>query len=313
MISKIKEISGLFSVAGYESKLTDYILKEAEAYCDECYTDKIGNVILRKKGEGEKLLINIPISSDGLFITFITDDLKGHIKPIGNPEPSKITGKAVVNEAGKTVGVIRADAPDDIDSLYIDFGVSEKNDIPVKEGDVISVKKEFYEIKNTLFSDTVETGVLIYIVLSLLKDIKSDYDLYFAFTVMDNIGFKGAKTAAFSIKPDYALILSHSYCDGKDKTVKRDKGIAVRITDSHFVSNKKMRDFIIDKLASAGIPYQIEILSKDGIVNNEIMYMNNGILTLDLNLPVSGSGELLKGVSIKDIEAYKNAINKILG
>ncbi len=315
MIKKIKEISGLFSVAGYENQLTSYILNEAKSFCDECCIDKIGNVILRKKGNGDKVLINTPISSDGLFITFITDDLKGHFKALGNLEASKIQGKAVVNENGDILGIIKGESSDsdEIDNLYIDFGVDEKKDIPVSEGAVLSLKKEFYEIKNSIFGSDIEKGVNIYTILSLIKEIESDCDLYFAFTVMDNIGFKGAKTAAYEINPDYAVILSHSFFDGKEGNVKAGKGAALRITDSHFVSNKKMRDFVIDKLNAGDIPYQVEILSKEGLVNNEIMYMNNGILSINLNLPVSGSGELIKGVKIKDIELYEKAIKEILG
>ncbi len=315
MISKIKEISALFSVAGYENKLTSYILNEVKDFCDECYIDKIGSLILRKKGNGEKVLINTPISSDGLFVTFITDDLKGHFKAVGNIEVSKIIGKTVVNENGEITGVIRCETPecDDPDNLYIDFGVDEKWDIPVKEGEILAVNKEFYQIREGIYGSDIEKGVNIYTLLSLIKEIKSDCDLYFALTVMDNIGFKGAKTAAFELNPDYAIILAHSYCDAKEGNIKAGKGAALRITDSHFISNKKMRDFAVEKLNAKDIPYQIEILTKDGIVNNEIMYMNNGILTLNLNLPVTGSGELLKGVKLKDIENYLKAIKEILG
>ena len=315
MICKIKEISGMFSVAGYENQLTSYILNEVKDYCDESYIDKIGNVILRKKGKGEKVLINTPISSEGLFVTFITDDLKGRFKTVGKLDASKIIGKTVVNEKGEILGIIRGETPesDDPDNLYIDFGVSEKSDVPVKEGEILSLNKEFYHINGGVYGTDIEKGTNIYAVLSLVKEIKSDCDLYFAFTVMDNVGFKGAKTAAFELKPDYAIILSHSYCDAAETNIKSGNGVCVRITDSHFIINKKMRDYATDKLKAGNIPYQIEILSKSGLVNNEMMYMNNGILTLNLNLPVTGSGELLKGAKIKDIENYIKAIKEITG
>ena len=51
MTDKINTIKNIFSTAGYENKLTDFILEEIKEYGDECFIDKIGNLIFHKKGQ----------------------------------------------------------------------------------------------------------------------------------------------------------------------------------------------------------------------------------------------------------------------
>ena len=106
MIDKIKEINLKFSVAGYEDELTSYIIKETQGCCDQCYTDNIGNVICHKKGKGEKVLINIPISCDGIFVTHIEDSGKIKFHTVGTPKAENLLGAQVKDKNGKIIGII---------------------------------------------------------------------------------------------------------------------------------------------------------------------------------------------------------------
>lgn len=315
MIDKIAEILNLFSVSGYEKNLTDYIMEESKKYADECYLDKLGNVIIRKKGKGDKVLINVPVSSKGIFVTHITDDCKAKFKPIGKTDCKKLTGLLVRDEKGRKAGVVYSDSEEinSIDDLYIDFGVYDKENLKVKIGDVLSYSSECYSINDNIFAYDVSRCAVIHSALELIKKIKSNYDLYFAFTVMDNIGFKGAKTAVNSIKPDLCITCFSSFEDLKESTVKMSKGTVVRIKDSHIIVNKALRDMVIKKLADNRILYQLEVLTNEGLSNNEIMYQNGGILTLNINLCAKGFNERIECISKTDLENYKKSIEIILG
>ncbi len=314
MTHNIEQIGSLFSVSGYEKNLTDYIIKETEDFSDNCYRDKLGNVIVNKKGKGDKVLINIPISSDGLFVTHITDDFKAKFKPIGSLDAKKLTGLMVKDENGKISGVIYSDAEEinSIDDLYIDFGVYDKENLKVKVGDVLSLSTDCFTVNDNIYANGVSRCAVIHSVIEIIKTIKSSYDLYFAFTVMDNIGFKGAKTAVFSINPDLCITCSSSFEDNKESTVKLSKGTVVRIKDSHIIVNKSLRDMIIKKLSEKNIPYQLEVLTKEGLTNNEIMYLNGGILTLNINLCAKGFNERIECINKSDLENYKKTLEEIL-
>ena len=314
MTYSIEQIGNLFSVSGYEKNLTDYIMEGTKKYADECYRDKLGNVIINKKGKGDKILVNIPVSSNGLFITHITDDCKAKFKPIGKTDCKKLTGLMVRDENGKKAGVIYSDSEEinSIDDLYIDFGVYDKENLKVKVGDVLSFSTDYFSINDNIYGNGVSRCAVIYSALEIIKKIKSDYDLYFAFTVMDNIGFKGAKTAVFSINPDLCITCSSSFEDLKESTVKMSKGTVVRVKDSHIIVNKALRDMAIKKLADNNIPYQLEVLTNEGLSNNEIMYQNGGILTLNVNLCAKGFNEQMKCINKYDLENYKKSLEEIL-
>lgn len=314
MTNNIEKISSLFSVSGYEKNLTDFIIEETKKYADECYIDKLGNVIVNKKGKGDKVLINVPVSSNGLFVTHITDDCKGKFKSIGKPDAKKLTGLMVRDENGKKAGVIYSDSDEinNIDDLYIDFGVYDKEDLKVKVGDVLSFSSDCFSINDNIYGNGISRCAIIHSAIELIKKIKSPYDLYFAFTVMDNIGFKGAKTAVFSVNPDLCITCSSSFEDLKESTVKMSKGTVIRIKDSHIIVNKSLRDMVIKKLECNNIPYQLEVLTKEGLSSNEIMYLNGGILTLNINLCAKGFNEQTECINKSDLENYKKSLEIIL-
>lgn len=314
MIEKINKIQSLFSVAGYENSLTEYILNQLKDFSDECFIDKLGSVIFHKKGSGDKVLVNVPISSDGLFITHITDDFKGKFKFIGKLPAGKLTGKALRNVSKECVGVVYSDKDEvnDADDLYIDFGVFKKEDLKVKVGDVLELSPSAFELNDNIYGTTISRCANISAHLDVIKNIKTNYDLYYAFTVMDNVGFKGAKTAAFLIDPDICITFSSSFEDSKETLIKLNKGTVVRIKDSHIIVNKNLKDMLIKKLSDNSIPYQIEILSREGLSNNEIMYLKNGILTANINLASKGMDEITECVNIEDYENYKKSIEMVL-
>lgn len=317
MLDKIKEISSEFSVAGYEKELTSYIMAKAEKYCDECFVDNIGNIICHKKGQGEKILINIPISCDGAFLSHITD--KGYLKfhTIGSLKAQNLVGAKVRKESGDVVGVILTDSDKEellTDDLYIDTGLGDKESVEklIKVGDIFEPLCEPYKLGENIYGSKLSKTVGILVGLEIVKSIKSSCDLYFAFTIMDNLGFKGAKTAATLINPDICVIISAAATSNKDTEIELGKGVAVRIKDSHIIVNKALRDRVIKSLSDENIPYQLEIVSGDGITNNEIMYLSKGILTSNINCPVKCIGTMNEGVNEKDISNMIKSLQVIL-
>lgn len=313
MVNSLIDINKKFSVAGYEAELTDYIINEVKDFCDECYKDKIGNVICHKKGKGEKLLLNTSVSSFGIFVN--TVDSIGRIKfnLVGKCDTASLIGKKVRNAEGKEIGIILSeDNKEDLkpEDLYIDTGAFSKEEVlkNISVGEVLEVYDDTSAFGDNIYGMKLSQTVGIYSLIKLIKTVKSDYDLYLAFSVMDNLGFKGARTAAFAIAPDYCITVSGADTANKNTPVKLSEGVCIRIKDSHIIVNKKMRDSLVTGMASENIPFQLEILDKDGLTNNEIMYLRNGILTANINCPVKGLGTVCECVNRKDIDNLVKAL-----
>ncbi len=298
MLESIKKIGSPFSVAGYEGELTEYIKNELTPYFTDCFVDNVGNLICHEKGVGDKILVNIPISSDGFFITHITD--KGALKfsTIGKVKETDILGAKVINEKGELTGVVASEKEElSIDDMFIDGGKSTS----VKVGDILKAYSEPYKIGDRLYGKDIGKNAVIYAVIETVKTLKAKGDIWFSFSVMDNLGFKGAKTSATLINPDICYTLSIADCLNKNTEIALSKGPAIRVKDSHIIVSKKLRDKLIKDMENENIPYQLEIVTGDGLTNNEIMYLSNGILTANINLPVRYKNTLNECVCEEDI------------
>ena len=291
MTDKINIIKNIFAPAGYEGKLTDFIIEEIKPYGDECFKDKIGNVIFHKKGQGDKLLINVPVSSDGFFISHIEENGKAKVKAIGSINAKYAIGKRVRDINGNPSGVVMADKDDvkDEDDLYIDFGVYKKEDVKYSVGDILEIFDDAFIVEKNIYGCDLVRASNISAHLDIIKNLSTSFDLYYAFTIMDNIGFKGAKTAAFSINPDICITCGLSYSDIAETEIKLNNGPVVRIKDSHIIVNKKLRDIIsLDK-------------------NGQPIKNRNGIIRRAPNFPKSSEGNVfVRGTSsTSDIKPLK--------
>lgn len=318
MFNELKKINDNFSVAGYEANLTAFIANEVKKYCDECYVDNIGNLICHKSGKGKKVLVNIPVSAEGIFITHIADDGALKFVTVGKIKAVNLIGAKVKNQCGQTVGVIlsgdKKEEETEIEDLYVDMGVSDKSEAEkiVSIGEVLEPFLEIYPLGDNFYGSKLSKAVPVFAGISLIKELNTVDDIFFAFTVMDNLGFKGAKTAANMINPDICYTLSVADTSNKNTKIELGKGAVIRIKDSHIIVSKSLRDTLIKNISKEEIPYQLEIVASDGLSNNEIMYLGRGILTANINCPVKCVNSLCEGVNKKDVECVIKSLKTIL-
>ena len=177
--------------------------------------------------------------------------------------------------------------------------------------DVLMPYCNYLNRNNNLFGTNLKTATSIFILENLIKE-KYDNDIYFVFSIMDNLGYKGAKVAVNEISPLYAYIISGSGTDNKTTKISKGNGVVLRIKDSHIIVDKNLRDEIKGILNDNDIPYQSEILVNDGLTNNEVKYSNNGVKTVNLNFPVKSSDSLVQCINTEDINYLIKSLKIIL-
>ncbi len=108
-----------------------------------------------------------------------------------------------------------------------------------------------------------------------LKDETLPNTLYSGATVQEEVGLRGAQTAANMIQPDifYALDASPANDASGDKTQfgQLGKGALLRIYDRTMVTHRGMREFILDTAETHNIPYQYFI--SQGVVQMRAVYI----------------------------------------
>lgn len=330
MTEQLKKLCELNGPSGNEDSIRQYILKELSGVA-ECKTDALGNIIAFKKGKNEskyKLMLDAHMDEVGIIVTSITSDGFLKFTTLGGIKDCILLSRTVtINDS--VTGIIgckpvhlstadeRKKAPKK-DALYIDIGVSSKQEAEkyVSVGDYGVINSDFEILGNKIKAKAIDDRAGCLILLELLK-MDSDYDFYATFTVQEEIGSRGAKTATYAIDPDFAIVLEATTAadiDGvadSDKVCVLGKGPAVSFMDNGTVYDRTLYNVALQ----SGITCQTKASVTGGNNSSSIHQSRDGVRTLSLSIPCRYIHSPSCVADINDVNATINLakymINKI--
>lgn len=334
MLEVIKNLSLINGISGRENKVREYIINEIKAYSDEITVDPLGNLIVLKKGRlrsENKVMLDAHMDEVGLIITAIKPDGTLMFDCVGGINPSVLFGKPVNIGEKSICGVIGVkpihlidkskslDLPD-CDEMYIDIGASDKADAEkyINIGDYACFNSEFEEfgdgfIKGKALDDRAGCAILIDIIKSDLK-----YDAYFSFSCGEETGSGMSGAAAYTIKPDYAIVVEATTAADiagvpKEKQVcVLGKGAVISFMDKRTIYNIDLYKKVFEVANIKKIDVQPKTMVAGGNNAGSIHKTAGGIKTIAVSLPCryihSPSGVL----KIDDIISTRNIIFSML-
>ena len=319
----LKKLLTTYSPSGSEEKIRDIIKAEVEKYVDKVKVDKLGNLICRKKGSGKRVMIAAHMDQIGLMITDIEKEGFLRFTNIGGISPLMSYGQKVIFEDG-TIGVIYAEEKKELSKIklkdmYIDIGAETKEQAMelVNIGDSCVYHSQYVENKNQIISGALDDRIGCYIAIETIKNLsKTDKDLYFVFTVQEELGLRGAKTAAYSVKPDLAIALDitgSGDTPGAERfAVSLGKGAAIKARDNSIVVNPKVKNLMIDTAKEKGIDYQIEVLEFGGTDSGAIHLSRKGVLSGVISVPTRYVHSPNEVISKRDVLSCIDLLSAIL-
>ena len=214
LIKKLVEAHG---PSGFEDGVRDLIRPEIEPHVDEMYVDALGNLIGVKKGDGSGLKVMVAAHMDeiGVMVTHVTK--KGFLRftNIGGVHPRTLLGARVQFSNG-TVGVVHSDRLEGqvklhpIDKHFIDVGAAGREACPVRVGDPASFMRPFLVQGSRLTAKSMDDRIGCATAIEALKRLSgSPNDVYFVFSVQEEVGVRGAQVAANGLNPDVGIALDH--------------------------------------------------------------------------------------------------------
>lgn len=329
MLKKLTELCG---VSGNEFEVSEYIRKETEPYCTKVSYDSMGNLTAFKKGLKSEKTVALFAHTDevGFMITQITDEGYLKFRPVGGIDPQILVSKQVTVN-GRLNGVISFKAVHlstkeerekrvNISDLFIDIGANSKEEAMkyVSVGDYCSFKSDYVQFGNDLvkakaLDDRVGCAILI-------EALKKTYnvDLYAVFTVQEEVGLRGAKTAAYALNPDYALVVEGTTCSditgtpkGKNVT-ELGKGAAISILDSASFSNKEIRNMLVEVAKKNNIDYQFKASTRGGNDAGTVHIQHGGIKTASISVPCRYIHSPVCVMNKNDFNSCKSIVLKFL-
>jgi putative aminopeptidase FrvX len=299
LIQKLVETS---SPSGYEKQIRAVILAEIEALADEVMVDNLGNLIAKKgrqAHDGLKIMLVAHMDEIGVMVTHVDDHGFVRFVPIGGLRPYTCIGGRVRFQNG-VLGVIGAERLEDFskvptfEQMFIDVGAANLKECPVRVGDVAAFERPFSDMGKRLVSKAMDDRIGVAVLVRALQqmhaqNIQSPHQILFVFSVQEEVGVRGATTAAFGIDPDLGLAVDVTGCGDTPKGFKMEvglgKGPAIKVRDSGMLSDPRVVNWMVTTAEKAHLPYQLEILEMGSTDAAAIQLTRAGVPAGCLSIP----------------------------
>ena len=320
MYNTLKTLCLIPSVSGREDAVRAKIQEMITPYTDECYTDNLGNLIAVKRGSGKnakKIMLCAHMDEIGFIVTYIEDNGFIRVSTVGGINLVAYSGSSVVSEKGvKGVivpesGVMAADFS--ADKFVIDIGAKNKKDAErkVKIGDFFVVAPSLTKLCGSRISGRPlddRAGCAIMIKLAQkLKDTPCKNDVYYVFSVQEEVGCRGAKPASFAIAPDYALVYdvtgTGDTVGAKPMACALGKGAAIKIKDSSVICHTEVVEKLRTLAEENKIAHQFEILTYGGTDTSSIQMSGLGAKAGALSIPTRYIHSAVETMDLADADA----------
>jgi len=283
-IRLLEKLSNAFGPSGSEDDVADLLKKELEAYADETHVDKLGNVLFYHNGkEGSpKIMLAAHMDEIGFIVTFVEETGFLRFDTIGGITNIIMPGQRVLlrGDKGYLKGIIGTKPPHLMtveelgkiipkEDLFIDVGADSIGQAKEKGVDVGTMgvfDVDFADLgdgyyRGKSFDDRAGCTVLAE-VFKALKD--SSYNVVAVGSVQEELGIRGAKTAAWQVDPDFGLALEGTFVSDvpatrPDRVSSKIKGgPVVTIMDRSSFTHPHVLKTLIKVGREKSIPFQFK-------------------------------------------------------
>ncbi|UQD53052.1 peptidase M28 [Bacillus methanolicus] len=298
-----KTLTELPGAPGNEHQVRKFIREQLSKYADEVIQDRLGSIFGVKRGDesGPVIMVAGHMDEVGFMVTSITDNGMIRFQTLGGWWSQVLLAQRVqiITDNGPVIGVIgsipphllddaKRNKPMEIKNMLIDIGADDKEDaikIGIKPGQQIVPICPFTPMANNkkILAKAWDNRYGCGLAIELLQEVQNEKlpnILYSGATVQEEVGLRGAQTAANMIKPDLFFALDASPANDMSGDKKEfghlGKGVLLRILDRSMVTHRGMREFVLDTAETHGIPYQY-FVSQGGTDAGRVHLSNEGV------------------------------------
>lgn len=293
-------------ISGDEGEVRKLIIEEIKPYADRITVDNLGNLIVHKKGKNRaksKLMLSAHMDEVGLMVTDITSD--GYLKfdEVGGIDRRVLLGKNVTVGKNKINGVIgvkpihlckgeETGRIPELSEMYVDIGADSKDNALnyIKYGDSVNFVSDFIVTSDSITSKALDDRFGCLVLIELIKS-EPEYDMDFAFVVQEEVGLRGAKVAAFTVDPEFALVIETTTAadvpeiDANKQVCNLSDGAVISVMDRRTIYDKEMIALAFDCAEKSYLKVQYKRAVAGGNDAGIIHSSRSGVRTLAVSLP----------------------------
>jgi endoglucanase len=285
----IKKLTEAFGPSGREEQIREVIHQEVAALADEIQIDALGNLTALKKGDGagKRVMLAAHMDEIGLIISYV--DEKGFLRaqPIGGLDLTTLVGGRIQFADG-TLGVI---APEDrqdyrkeaeLSKLYVDIGATSLEEAQNRLGEAAAFVRPMADLGQRIVAKALDDRIGCAVLVETLRRLgHTPHDVYFVFTVQEEVGLRGARTGAYGIDPQIGIAVDITAAadmpEAPKMAMKLGAGPCIKVMDSGMVAHPGVKNLLIQTAERHGIPYQLEVLERGSTDAAAIQLARGGV------------------------------------
>ena len=291
-----KALNAAHGPSGDEADIRAVIARLAQPYADEITTDAMGNLIVRKRGNGPRVMFAAHMDSIGFIVTHIEKEGFLRVGKLGGISPKDVLNTPVRFKNGVRGVLVAEEKAEDklkLEDCYLDIGARDEEQARslVQVGDTAVYDTAVTEVNGRVISPYLDDRIACAILLKAMEQVgPCENDLYFVFTVQEEVGTRGAKTAAWSVDPDYGIAVDVTDVDdtpgsAKYGTCKLGRGAAVKVMDSSVICQPEVVKALEQCAQDKGIAVQRDIIRAGGTDAGPIHVTRTGVRTGGISIP----------------------------
>jgi endoglucanase len=323
----LRELSEAIGVSGNEGPVRRVILDAVREHVDQVDVDTLGSVLALKRGTAhEPIRVMVAAHMDEIGLMVVGHDSDGFLRvgSVGGIDARLLPGKVLyVGPDGipGVIGIKPVHLVDDteeekapkLEDLVVDIGAKGKDEAKklAPLGAYAAFRTRFRELGPTVSGKAFDDRAGCAVLVELLRGERLPCDLHAAFTVQEEVGLRGARTAAFRIDPDCAFVLEGTICDDipKDKdaspTTRMGAGPAITVMDKSFIADRRLVGLLTSTAMEVGIPYQIQRPSIGGTDAGAIHRTREGVPSVAVAVP---SRYIHSPVALLSLDDFGNTV-----
>lgn len=306
-ISLLERLSNASGVSGDEGEVRGIVLESIKGSADEVRVDPLGNVLAVRKSKitgGMRVMVAAHMDEVGLMLVDADEDGYFQFAAVGGIDPRQLPGKTVLVGKEKVKGVIGAkpihlttaderNSVMKIDSLRIDVGPGSSG--KVKPGDRAVFATRFQRVGPSLLGKSLDNRLGVASLINLLRHAPENIELLAAFTVMEEIGGRGARVGAYSFDPEAAIVIDCTPAhdlpvwdeeqENLHYNTRLGLGPAIYSGDSSTLSDPRLIRHLIATAECEGLPFQMRQPGGGGTDAGAIHRQRSGIPSVSFSVP----------------------------
>ncbi|HOB29182.1 MAG: M42 family metallopeptidase [Dethiobacteria bacterium] len=323
MEALIKELVETYGPSGEETAVRELIDEKVRGSVDRTFTDNLGNLFALREGPAPRLMFSAHMDEIGVIVTHIDGNGFLRIAPIGGVAPHLLVGQRLRFKDGvigtvyheKIKGLKELSWP----KLYLDIGAASREAAKerVRIGDMACLHQPFVNLGERYLAKAMDDRIGCAVLVEAARRLPPSLPqgVCFLFSVQEEVGLRGATTAAYRLEPDYGFAVDVTSVGDTPEAplmaVSLGKGPAIKVKDSSVLCHPRVRELMIETAEREKIPYQLEVLERGGTDAGAIHLSREGIPSGAVSIPCRYVHAPSEMVDVSDVRHAVNLVMKL--